>query len=119
MVIDDRMKNLAKLMDVAMVRARVHAGNLAHQNTPGYKAKAVDFEQRFAEALSSGDEAKARSLEAKIYEPRTTAVDNDGNDVSTHSEVVAMAQNQLLYNAYTAALRGKGRLLNTAVSGPA
>jgi hypothetical protein len=25
----------------------------------------------------------------------------------------------LLYNAYTAALRGKGRLLNTAVSGPA
>ena len=32
-VVDDRMLNLAKLMDVAQLRAEVHAGNLANANT--------------------------------------------------------------------------------------
>ena len=29
---------LAKLMDVAALRARTHAAKLANQNTPGYRA---------------------------------------------------------------------------------
>ena len=33
MLTDDRMLNLAKLMDVAALRGRVHAHNIANQNT--------------------------------------------------------------------------------------
>ena len=45
---------LAKLMDVASLRAKVHAANIANQNTPGYKSQAVAFEGAFREALAGG-----------------------------------------------------------------
>lgn len=117
MLVDERMRNLAKLLDVSALRARVHAENLAHQNTPGYRAKAVAFEESFRTALERGDGASARQVEAVVYEPRSTALDNDGNDVSADAEISAQAQNQLLYQAYIAMLRGKHQIYNSAIRG--
>lgn len=105
---------LSRLMDVAALRQRVHAANLANQNTPGYRAKAVAFEDAFREALASGDDPG--SVEATVYEPRNTPIQNDGNDVSTDREVLASAQNALLYNTYVSLVRGQQKLIATAVS---
>lgn len=116
MLLDDRMRNLAKLMDVAVLRGRIHAANLAHRNTPGYKARAVAFDEAFIEATAQGRNAEARALEPRIYEPRTTQERMDGNDVSPTREVIAQSKNALLYQAYIAGLRGKFRLLNTAMA---
>ena len=86
MLIDERMADLAKLLDVASQRQKVHAGNIANANTPGYRARAVQFEEAFQQALANGDGELARSIEPEIFEPRTTSVDNDGNDVSVDRE---------------------------------
>jgi flagellar basal-body rod protein FlgB len=113
---DDHIRTLGRLMDVAVLRARVHAGNLANQDTPGYKAKAVAFEDAFRAALDAGDQNAAAGIAPEVYEPRATASDNDGNDVSGEREVMALAQNQMLYNAYVGMMRGQQRLLMTAIT---
>lgn len=105
---------LAKLMDVAALRARVHSANLANQNTPGYRAKAVAFDDAFVEALDRGQDVQ--DVQAEIFEPRATALDNDGNDVATDREVLQSAQNQTLYNAYIALARGQHRIISSAIS---
>lgn len=113
MVDDPRLTLLTRLMDVASLKAQVHAGNIANQNTPGYKARAVAFDDAFREALASGDEA-ALEVEATVYEPRNTMQQPDGNDVSLNREIIEAAKNQTLYNTYIAMARGKMRLLNIA-----
>lgn len=114
MLIDDRMQNLAKLLDVASLRARVHAANIANQNTPGYRSKAVEFDGAFRDAMDHSS-AAARAIDPQVVEPRSTPVSNDGNDVAVDREVSEMAKNQMLYNAYLSLMRGKGRMLDTAI----
>jgi flagellar basal-body rod protein FlgB len=118
MLIDDRMKNLAKLMDVSVLRSQVHASNLANQNTPGYVARKVTFEDAFAQAVSRGDNDRARAIQAKIVEDPSGTFDNDGNNVSSQEEAGMLAQNRILYETYIAAMRGKNRLLDTAMRSP-
>jgi flagellar basal-body rod protein FlgB len=111
---DEHSKILARLMDVSLVRAQVHTSNIANQDTPGYRAKAVMFEDAFKTALASGGDVD--SVEPEIYEPRNTAVGVDGNDVQLDKEVLQAAENTMLYNTYVALQRGKSRLINTAIS---
>jgi flagellar basal-body rod protein FlgB len=113
---DPRLTVLTRLMDVAVQRQQVHAGNLANQNTPGYKARAVAFEDAFNEALDGQGVDKALAVDAQIYEPQSTSSDPDGNDVNSEREVAALAKNKLLFDTYAQLARGKMRLLGTAIS---
>ena len=114
---DDRMLDLAKLLDVSAFKAKVHQTNIANQNTPGYKAQAVRFHDAFTEALDRKGSDAARAVQPEVYEPRSTPVDNDGNDVALTREITEASQNALLYNTYISMMRGKHRLLNTAITG--
>jgi flagellar basal-body rod protein FlgB len=113
---DTRLTVLQRLMDVALQRQQVHAGNLANQNTPGYKARAVAFEDAFNQALDEQGLDRAMSVQSEVYQPLATPADPDGNDVSSEREVAALAKNKLLYDTYAQMARGKMRLLNTAIS---
>ncbi len=113
---DPRLSVLSRLMDVAVLRQQVHAGNLANQNTPGYKSRAVAFEDVFNEALDGQGADSAMAVGPKIFEPRATPTDPDGNDVSSEREVAALAKNKLLFDTYAQLARGKMRLLGTAIS---
>jgi flagellar basal-body rod protein FlgB len=114
MITDPRLQLMARLMDVSVLKAQVHAGNIANQNTPGYKTRAVAFDQAFAAALDQGGTEAASEVEPAIYEPRDTMEQADGNDVSIDREIMDSAKNQTLYNTYIAITRGKMRLLNIA-----
>ncbi len=111
---DGQADRLAKLMDVASLRSRVHAANIANQNTPGYKAKAVAFDEAFRAAVAEGKSVD--DLEPQIYEPLSTAAQPDGNDVSVDRETLEQAQNNTLYNTYLALATGKKKLLTIAMS---
>ena len=114
MITDQRLQLMAKLMDVAALKAQVHAGNIANQNTPGYKSRAVSFDAAFQDALESGGIDEASKVEAEIFEPRNTMEQPDGNDVSLGREIIDSAKNQTMYNAYLAMVKGKMRLLTIA-----
>jgi flagellar basal-body rod protein FlgB len=114
---DDRMQDLAKLMDVSSLKARVHMANIANQNTPYYRAKRGAFDQAFTQALRRGDAAEARRVEPEIIEAGGGSVDNDGNNVNVTQEITEAKKNAMLYNTYVSLMRGKGRMLSTAISG--
>lgn len=113
---DVRLLALSRLLDASALRQQIHEANLANQNTPGYKARAVAFEDAFNQALDDGGPESAAAVEPEIYTPLTTPTDPDGNNVSTDREVAALAKNQMLYNAYIQVTRGKLRLINTALT---
>lgn len=113
---NDRIAELTRLLDVSVLRQRVHAANLANQNTPGYKAQAVSFEGAFNDALDQGGMDAAMRVDPTVYQPLNTPAQADGNDVAPEGEVAAMAKNQELYNAYIQMTRGQLRLLSTAIT---
>ena len=78
-------------LDAALVRHSVHAHNLANAQTPGFRARAVSFQESFDRA------AQEPVLQA------TSA------PVNTATEVAAMAENTLQYQALV-------RLLNRELS---
>ena len=116
-MLDDRMQNLAKMLDVAALRHEVHAANVANLNTPGYKAQEVHFEDAFAQALGNARDGgqQARKLQAEVVTANATPVGNDGNDVDLDREVALMSENNLNQRTYLQLLRGKLSLLQTAI----
>ncbi len=113
---DPRLTVLTRLMDVAVLRQQVHAGNLANQNTPGFKAREVSFEDVFNQTLDAQGTDRAMTLSPEINEANATPSDPDGNDVSSEREVAALAKNKLLFDTYAQLARGKMRLLSTAIT---
>jgi flagellar basal-body rod protein FlgB len=105
---------LAKLADVSALRAKVHAANIANQNTPGYKAQAVAFDERFQEALA-GD-GSVDDVQPQVVAGEGGAEQADGNNVAVDREVLEQAQNNTLYNAYLGMLQGRKKLLTIAIS---
>jgi flagellar basal-body rod protein FlgB len=112
----DQLQLLGKLMDMAQLRLRVHAANLANLDTPGYHAKEVSFEDEFKTALEHGGVSSALRVEPKTYEPRNTEEQVDGNDVSEEKETILSAEDQNRYDTYVQMARGELRLLTTAVT---
>jgi flagellar basal-body rod protein FlgB len=113
---DQRLQLMARLMDVSVLKAQVHAANLANQNTPGYRARTVAFDDAFQAALAQDGEDgdSAAAVEPSIVEARATPVQADGNDVAVTNEIMDSAKNQTMYDAYIAMTKGKLRLLNLA-----
>lgn len=107
---------LAKLADVSALRAKVHAANIANQNTPGYKAQAVDFDERFQQALAGGDTDAADDLQPTVVAAEGGPEQADGNNVAVDREVLEQAQNNTLYNAYLGVLQGRKKLLTIAIT---
>lgn len=101
----------AKVMDLRLQRQNIVSANLANINTPGYKARRLEFEQDLQAALDdSGTLAKTHPKHlpnafaaesfagnlTKEFEPRVVqGVDN----VDLDTEMATMAKNNLLYNA--------------------
>ncbi|MEK7412669.1 MAG: hypothetical protein AAB263_05055 [Planctomycetota bacterium] len=113
---DPHLTVLTRLMDVSMMRERVHLANLGNQNTPGYRAQSVSFEDVFNETLDANGLDQALQVDPTISQANVTPMQPDGNDVSSEREVAALAKNQLLFNAYSQLARGKMKLISTAMS---
>ena len=113
---DIHSDRLAKLMDVSALRGKVHAANIANQNTPGYKAQAVAFEDAFREALATGHAPE--DVDPEVYTPASTSISEqaDGNNVAVDREVLDQAQNNTLYNLYVGLAQGRKKMLTIAMS---
>ncbi|MGE0388346.1 MAG: flagellar basal body rod protein FlgB [Gammaproteobacteria bacterium] len=89
-------------------RAEVLAGNLANADTPGYKARDVDFRAVLADA---GAGLRLQTTDPRHLQPAGTATDPtlayrvpnqpsiDGNTVETHVEEAEFAKNAMQYQA--------------------
>jgi len=84
----------------AGLRQSVIADNIANMATPGFRRRAVPFEQAFAEALAKGEPVRMDGLFRHVHRPMTDPVNDIGNDVQLETEVADLVRNGLLYKTY-------------------
>lgn len=91
------------------------AGNLANADTPGFKAKDVDFQAVLEQA--STQNALTTSAEPTLTLRTPLQPSLDGNTVDVPTEQAAFAQSALKYQASLSFVEARVRALMTAITG--
>ncbi|MCC7402982.1 MAG: flagellar basal body rod protein FlgB [Bdellovibrionales bacterium] len=105
---------LGASINMRLLRNSITGTNIANAETPGFKAKKVDFEEALARAIdveglkkmnpsqpehfASGPGAIS-NVRADVYDNPDVNVTNDGNTVDMEREMALLAENSILYNA--------------------
>lgn len=111
---DKTTDSLGAAIQFRLLKQNVTASNIANAETPGYKAKKVDFEEALARAVDihglgrlSVDDPdhfpvngnSISKVRADVYENPDAAVNNDGNTVDLEREMAELAENNIVYKA--------------------
>jgi len=125
----------AKALGLREQRTELLARNLANADTPGYKARDLDFRAAMAATSAPGAASGLKSTQpghvaaagAAVLEPGSTeaflryrtplAPSLDGNTVDAQLEQSAFAENAVRYQATLSFLSSKFRSLMTAITG--
>ncbi|MCP4914280.1 MAG: flagellar basal body rod protein FlgB [Oligoflexia bacterium] len=128
---DKTMKALAASLNFRQMRQELISSNVANADTPGYKAKRLDFEAALARAIDVDGELGMKNndekhydvgsggfsnLEPEVYEDPNGVVTEDGNTVDREQELARMAENKIMYDAAVQLLNKKLGLLKYAVA---
>jgi flagellar basal-body rod protein FlgB len=120
---DQSLQVLTKSMDMYLLRHSVTADNIANAETPGFKARKVDFEDALSKAVETNemgmdiDESALRGVQAKIYENAESEVGQDLNTVDMDKEMADMTKNETKYSATTQTIQKKFSILKYAIMG--
>lgn len=113
------------------IRKDLISSNIANAETPGYRAKKLDFENALARALdidglrgmsTSSDDHFAvgggsmANIRPDIYDNPEGAITNDGNTVDMEKEMAALTENSIMYQAAVNLINKKMASLKYAVS---
>ena len=111
-------------------RTEIIADNLANSDTPGYKARDIDFRAAMASAGSADATLKMATTNAGhlSIDPNSEASANlkyrtplapslDGNTVDAQQEQAAFAENTVRYQATLTFLSTRFKTLMTAITG--
>lgn len=127
-IYDSTIGGLNAVMNFRLMNQNVIASNIANADTPGYKAQKVEFEDALRNALEiSGRlqmegsdpehyiKADPGRIDPAIYDNPNGVVHLDGNSVDRNAEQVAMAENQIQYDAAAEMVRRKIGLIKYAI----
>ena len=119
------MGELKRALDVSYRRGRVISENLANAETPGYKARKVDFREAMMNAGQSAPLELARSdakhmssagnsggIRVDISKRPARA---DGNNVDQEIEIVNLSENTVIYNTAAEILSRKIKMLKFTI----
>jgi flagellar basal-body rod protein FlgB len=107
-------------------RSEVLAANLANADTPGYKARDLDFKSilkqnltaaRTLERTQAGHFTHQQSLESRVLYRNPSQVSLDGNTVEANVEQARYAENAVQYQASLQFISGKFSGLMMALRG--
>lgn len=132
--LDANMQLLSKVLDLRAQKAQVISANIANAETPGYAASHFDFEDDLAQALTQGGHGGLRlavpnekhiplgpanfnSVSGKIIMEKDPSGLGDENGVSVDQEMMALSENELLYETSALLLKKKLSLLKHVISG--
>lgn len=117
---------LGAALDLYQARHKVLAENIANSETPGYRARDLDFDDELAAALAPADpagapgEPKGAVRTVPHVEPtidRDAAVKPDGNSVALDTQVGRLAENAFKIQALTQILSSKYQGLKRVIDG--
>ena len=108
-------------LNLRLTNQNVISSNIANADTPGFKAKAMEFESALREALNVGDELPSvethpRHIVHRPTDPVGPEIYDDPNGVDRAAEMAKLAENQLLYDASAEMLKRKLGMLKYAIT---
>jgi flagellar basal-body rod protein FlgB len=128
---DKTLKALTTALNFREMRQELITSNVANANTPGYKAKKLDFEEALARALDVDGQMKMsalderhhnvgnggfNNLEPEIYDNPNGIVSENGNTVDVEAEMAQMAENKLMYDALVQLINKKMGIMKYAIN---
>ncbi len=128
---DKTLKALAASLNLRQMRHEILSSNIANADTPGYKAKRVDFENALQRALDVDENMEMLTsenghfdvgnggfdnLEPDIYDDPNGVVSEDGNTVDRDAELAKMAENKILYDSAVKLLNKKLGMLKYTIN---
>lgn len=99
-----QLEVLPQLMHAAEIRHRVISQNIANVNTPGFRAREVEFEAELARRLRSGAAGNLALPEPEVRFQSGLPERGDGNNVDVDREIGRLNKNALLYQTYSQTL---------------
>jgi flagellar basal-body rod protein FlgB len=128
---DSNIHLLKKTLDLRSANQRVIAANIANADTPGYAPARFEFERELQQAVQGkgapkathpnhiplGGGANVESVTGTITrDPDKTGI-GDQNGVSVDQEMMALSENELIYETAAQLLKKKLSLLSYVVQG--
>ncbi|HXH74586.1 MAG TPA: flagellar basal body rod protein FlgB [Bacteriovoracaceae bacterium] len=128
---DKTLKALTTALNFREMRQELISSNVANANTPGFKAKKMDFEAALARALDVDGQMQMNTndgrhhnvgnggfdnLEPEIYDDPNGVVSEDGNTVDVEAEMARMAENKLMYDALVQLINKKMGIMKYAIN---
>ncbi len=98
---------LERYLDLLSIRQKLVASNIANADTPGYRAKDLDFAAEFRSLI--------RGVPPRVVEVEGLKVKNDGNNVSLDREARLLAENALRFQVASTLLRRQVREVRAAI----
>ena len=68
------------------LRQKAISNNVANLQTPGYRRLDVEFEDLLAKSLDASGSADLSEATPKLYQPKETPVNSNGNDVNSEHQ---------------------------------
>lgn len=128
---DKTLKALTTALNFREMRQELISSNVANANTPGFKAKKMDFEEALARALDVDGKMQMNvsdgrhhnvgnggfnNLEPEIYDNPNGVVSENGNTVDVEAEMAQMAENKLMYDALVQLINKKMGIMKYAIN---
>lgn len=100
---DSAFLSLQNGLDAMWLKQQVASHNLANVETPGFKAKKVEFKK----VLENAKTGESGGFETLITTDEATAVRPDGNNVQVENEELELWKAYTQYSALTSRMSGK------------
>jgi flagellar basal-body rod protein FlgB len=112
---DTTQLGLERAISGAAQRQTTLASNLANANTPGYKAKDVDFHSALRSAFEAGASAEEVHSTPFAESTRPCVARADGSSVDVDVESAKLSENAMEYQALVQVARGRIDILKSAM----
>ncbi len=126
---DRTISLLGSTLDLRAARQKLLASNIANEETPGYRAVDINFEdelrRREGSAVPGATLVSTNPLhmpgvnltagQPRILDRATDIEGYDGNSVGIESEMVKLSENSLMYDVSSKMLKSKFNILMTAI----
>ncbi len=122
-------QGLGKVLDLRGQQHGLTISNLANADTPGYRAREIDFDEALDSAMASGEGLALRRTRGEhigssgaegqtpdVEQKEAPAWSEDGNSVHAETEISKLNANQLMYTAVANGVSRRLAILRYAAS---
>lgn len=115
--LDELLNFNHQALNLRAYRQQVLASNIANADTPGYKARDIDFRAALAAATAPRQDAGTQAPQPELLFRGVLQASIDGNTVDMDVERAQFAENTVHYEANITALTHRIRMMLAAIQG--